>query len=123
MTEAEDLRHEVEQLRDELSQLRRERDYYKGHADELSGAAVKRDYEVSTLRHTLKQRQQGFRLLLELQRFIGGQSGLHQIFCHTAGAVNATLGMDRTFILTPLEQRSDSAVTFRPTVAMGTSNR
>src|SRR5689334_6985440 len=88
-----------EELAREVEQLRRERDYYKRQVDELSGAAVKHDYEVSSLRHCLKQRQHGFALLSELQRFIGRQGGIDEIYCHTAGAINATLGMDRTYVL------------------------
>lgn len=133
---------EAGELARELEQLRRERDYFKRHADELTGAAVKRDYEISTLRHSLKQRQQGFALLSELQRFIGGQSALYEIFCHTAGAINATLGMDKTFVLTRSDRRGGEArppaqnlftssapangfhaTTFRTEVCMGTGSR
>lgn len=109
---------DVEAAKRETEQLTRERDYFKRHADELSGAAMKRDYEISTLRHTLKQRQQGFALLCELQRFIGGQSAIGEIFCHAAGTINATLGMDKTFVLTRAEKQGDGTG-FSPEVCMG----
>lgn len=91
-----------EQLqKDEITLLRKERDYYKRYMDELAGEAIKRDYTISTLRHALHQKRQGFALLSELQQYIGSKQKLQEIFDHTVQHINATLGMDKTILLTP----------------------
>jgi hypothetical protein len=101
-----------QELRAELALLQRERDYYKRHADELAGEAVKRDYTISTLRHALKQKTQGFALLAELQRYIGQGQHLQEIFEYTNARINALLGMDRSVALVldapPDQYRPDS---------------
>jgi|GEM_PF-6289673 len=86
---------------DEVTLLRKERDYYKRYMDELAGEAIKRDYTISTLRHALQQKRQGFALLSELQQYIGSKQMLQEIFDHTVQHINATLGMDKSVLLTP----------------------
>ncbi|HEX8833908.1 MAG TPA: GAF domain-containing protein, partial [Abditibacteriaceae bacterium] len=106
---------ELLQLQNEIENLRRERDYYKRHADELAGEAVKRDYTLSTLRHALKQKRDGFALLSELQQNVGEQQQLTQIFQSAVRAINATLGMDKTVVLMPGEHLG----LYRPEVWLG----
>ena len=86
---------------EEIEPLRRERNYYRSQIDQLSGEMVRRDYEISALRHTLRQRERGFALLSQLQRFIGGDQSLGSIFCSVAQSINSTLGMDKTLVLRP----------------------
>ncbi len=86
---------------EEVTLLRKERDYYKRYMDELAGEAIKRDYTISTLRHALQQKRQGFALLSELQQYIGSKQKLQEIFDHSIQHINATLGMDKTILLTP----------------------
>jgi diguanylate cyclase (GGDEF)-like protein len=90
----------------EIESLRKERDYYRRHADELAGEAVKRDYTISTLRHELQQKRQGFALLSELQRYIGPEQEIQEIFDYAIRRINATLGMDKSAVLVATHQRN-----------------
>lgn len=104
-----------QKLLDDLELLRRERDYYKRYTDELAGEAVKRDYTISTLRHALQQKRQGFALLSELQQYIGSEQKIQDIFHHAIQRINATLGMDKSIVLIPGSQPHH----FTPSVWMG----
>lgn len=86
---------------DDLERLRREVAYYKQQLDALAGENIKLDYAISGLQHELKQKRLGFALLSELQQSVGVHKHVSAIFEITVQAVNATLGMDRTVILTP----------------------
>lgn len=97
-------------LQHEIDELRKERDYYKQRADEVAGEAVKHDFTVSGLRHELKQKQQGFALLSELQQYIGSRHTLAEIFHKTISGINATLGMDTSIVLVA----TDDAGVYRP---------
>ncbi len=80
-----------------------ELEYYKLQLDELAGENLRRDYALSGLHHELKQRQQAFALLSELQQSIGAEQEISSIFETTIAAINATLGMDRSVVLVPDE--------------------
>lgn len=86
--------------------LRKELDYYKKQLDELAGENVKLDYAISGLRHELKQKREGFALLSELQQSIGSHKQISPIFEVTITAINSTLGMDKTVVLTPTEREN-----------------
>ena len=81
-----------------------ELDYYKRQLDELAGENLKLDYMSSGLRHELQQKRQGFALLSALQQSIGAHKQISSIFEVTIRTVNATLGMDKTVVLTPTEK-------------------
>jgi len=85
----------------DLNALRKELNYYKKQLDELAGENIKMDYAISGFRHELKQKQQGFALLSELQQWIGSYKQISPILEITIRTVNSTLGMDKTVVLTP----------------------
>jgi signal transduction histidine kinase len=75
--------------------------YYKRQVDEVAGQNLKLEYALSGLRHQVRQKQQGFALLSELQHSIGAQKRISAIFETAIGAINSVLGMDRTVVLMP----------------------
>ena len=85
-------------------QLQEELEYYKRRLDELAGENFRRDYEISGLRKEVKQKRQAFSLLSQLQQTIGAEKEISNIFTKVLVAVNATLGMDKTVVLTPTEK-------------------
>ncbi len=85
-------------------QLQEELEYYKRRLDELAGENFRRDYEISGLRKEVKQKRQAFSLLSQLQQTIGAEKEISNIFTKVLVAVNATLGMDKTVVLTPTER-------------------
>jgi signal transduction histidine kinase/class 3 adenylate cyclase/CheY-like chemotaxis protein len=87
-----------------LDPVRQELAYYKRQVDELAGQNLKLDYEISGLRHHLRQKQQGFALLSQLQQSIGAQKQISAIFEAAIRAINSLLGMDRTVVLAPTER-------------------
>lgn len=90
--------------------LAQELAYYKHQVDEVAGQNLKLDYAISGLRHQIRQKQQGFALLSELHQAIGAQKRISAIFETAIGAINSTLGMDRTVVLMPTEREH----TYRP---------
>ena len=98
-----------------LDSLRQELAYYKRQVDELAGQNLKLDYEISGLRHLLRQKQQGFALLSQLQQSIGAQKQISATFETAIGAINSVLGMDRTVVLSPTEREH----VFRPSQWVG----
>ena len=85
---------------DYLNELRKEVSYYKRQLDEISGQNVKSDYLISALRHELKQKRDGFSLLAELQQSFNIKTPLSSVFSDTVKSINATLGMERSILLT-----------------------
>jgi signal transduction histidine kinase/class 3 adenylate cyclase len=96
-------------------EIARELAYYKRRVDELSGENLKLDYTISGLRHELKQKRQGFALLSELQQTVGAEKNVSAIFDTITEAVNSTLGMDRTVVLSP----TGAEDVYRPTHWLG----
>src|SRR5215813_5482984 len=88
----------------DVKRLTAELGYYKDQLDELAGANLRLDYTISGLRHELQQKRQGFALLSALQQSIGVHKQISSIFDVTIRAVNATLGMDKTVVLSPTEK-------------------
>ena len=84
--------------------LTQELAYYKRQIDKVAGQNLKLEYAISGLRHQLRQKQQGFALLAELQHSIGAQKRISAIFETAIGALNSALGMDRTVVLMPTER-------------------
>jgi adenylate cyclase len=78
--------------------------YYKRQLDELAGENLKLDYTISGLRHEIQQKRQSFALLSALQQSIGTHKQISSIFDVTIRAINATLGMDKTVVLSPTEK-------------------
>jgi signal transduction histidine kinase len=99
----------------ELESVQRELAYYKRQVDEVAGQNLKLDYAISGLRHEIRQKQQGFALLSQLQQSIGAQKRISAIFELAIAAINSVLGMDRTVVLT----RTDRPHTYRPSQWVG----
>lgn len=85
---------------DDADQLRRELSYYKRQLDEISGQSVKNDYLILSLHHELKQKRDGFSVLAQLQQSFSVQTPLSAVFAATVRAINTTLGMERSILLT-----------------------
>ncbi len=81
-------------------EIQKELDYYKKKLEELSGASIRYDYLLTSLRHELKQRKEAFSLLTSLQQKFTVATPLGELFSHTVKAVKTHLGMDRAVILT-----------------------
>jgi len=99
----------------ELERLRKELSYYKKKLDEVAGENINLDSGLSGLRHEIKQKRLGFKLLSELQQSIGAFKEIPSIFEMTIAAVNSTLGMDKSIVLVPTEKES----CFRPDQWLG----
>ncbi len=99
----------------EREEAQKELAYYKRRVDELAGETLRYDYEITGLRHELKQKQQGFALLSELQQAIGGHKQISSIFDVATGAINSTLGMDKTLVLVPTDEEN----VYRPSQWLG----
>ena len=95
--------------------LQKEINYYKKQIDALSGKNISLDYTILSLRHDLKQKREGFALLSELQQSIGAHKQISSIFDITIRAINTTLGMDKTIILTPAHKEH----TYKPSQWLG----
>ena len=93
----------VSEKTSDIEALRQELDYYKRQLDELAAENVRLDYTLSGLRHELKQKRQGFAVLSELQQSIPTYRQLSDILKAITQAINSTLGMDKTVVLTPTE--------------------
>jgi len=99
----------------ERERLSREVDYYKRRVDELAAQSLKYDYEISGLRHALRQKQRGFALLSALQQSIGAHKQISSVFEAAIGPINSILAMDRTIVLVSTEQEN----TYRPSQWVG----
>ena len=95
--------------------LQREIDYYRRQLDELTGENFKLDVTATGLRHELKKKLQGFALLTGLQQAIGAHQEVESIFEIVIEAINSTLGMDKTVVLTP----ADEEYWYRPSQWIG----
>jgi signal transduction histidine kinase/class 3 adenylate cyclase/CheY-like chemotaxis protein len=93
----------------------REVEYYKRRVDELAAQSLKYDYEISGLRHAIRQKERGFALLSALQQSIGGHKGISSVFEAAIGPITSILAMDRTIVLVPTEQEN----TYRPSLWVG----
>ena len=93
----------------------RELDYYKRRVDELAAASIKHDYEISGLRHAVRQKERGFALVSTLLQSIGGHKQISSVFEAAVGPITSILGMDRTIVLVPTEQEN----TYRPSEWIG----
>ena len=99
----------------DLTLAQRELAYYKRQVDTLAGENLKLEYVLSGLRHELKQKQQGFALLSQLQESIGAHQQISSIFAVALPAIGATLGIDKAVVLSP--GRGENS--FRPTQWIG----
>jgi adenylate cyclase len=98
-----------------MEALRKEIAYYKRQCDKLTAANMKLDWKASRLNSALVKKQKGFALLSELQQSIGAHKKISSIFEIAIGAINASLGMDRTLVLTP----TDEEHAYRPSLWAG----
>jgi hypothetical protein len=93
----------------------REIDYYKRRVDELATQCLKYDYEISGLRHAIRQKERGFALLSALQQAIGGHKEISSVFEAAIGPITSILAMDRTIVLVPTEKEN----VYRPSLWVG----
>ena len=87
-----------------LESVQQELAYYKRQLDQLAAYNLKLDYEISGLRHELRQKQQGFALLSELQQSVSARKQISAIFELAIRSINSVLGMDRTAVLMATER-------------------
>lgn len=99
----------------DLERLQKEINYYRARIDEVAAENLRLDYTISGLQHELKKKRQGFALLSELQRSIGAHQQISSIFEITLRAINSTLGMDKTVVLTPTNEEN----CYRPSQWLG----
>ena len=99
----------------DIESLRREVEYCKRQMDELAGENLNLDITISGLRHELKQKRRGFALLSELQQKIRAHKEISSIFEITIQAINTSLGMDKTVVLTPTNEEN----CYRPSQWLG----
>jgi len=99
----------------EFESLNKQINFYKQRIEELAGDNLRFDITVSGLKHELRQRRKSFALLSELQQKITAQTELTSLFEVTIQAINPTLGMDKTVVLTPTEQEH----VYRPSQWLG----
>lgn len=92
-----------EVLDKKIESLQKEVRYYQKQIDEVSGLNLKFDIENSNLKHELKQRRQGFRLLSELSQNVGSSKDPHEVLRLAAENISRDLGMDRAIVLLPTE--------------------
>jgi class 3 adenylate cyclase len=98
-----------------LELLRKKLEYYERQLDKLSGDVLNYDLTISGFQHELRQKRQGYALLSELQQTIGVSKEISSIFEIVIQAINATLGMDKTLILSPTDRENY----YRPTQWVG----
>src|SRR5688500_12141505 len=79
--------------------LQKELEFYKKKVTELSGESIRSDYLLSSLRYELKQRQDGFSLLTQLQEKFSINTPVEELFSETLKAIKTCLGMDRAVML------------------------
>ena len=91
-------------------ELKREIDYYKRRLNELAGESLKADYLISGLRKRIRQTQQAFELLSHLPQIVTDME-LSEIFEIVLVTINTSLGMDKTVILMPTDEKHN----YRPT--------
>jgi hypothetical protein len=84
------------------SERERELAYYKRQCDTLAGENLKLEYVISGLRHELKQKRQGFALLSLLHESMAVHTTNSELFAAVLPAINSTVLIDRTVVLTPV---------------------
>lgn len=99
-----------DQQPEQESEAQRAVNYYKKRLDEMAGENLQKDYQISGLRKEVNQRRRAFTVLAEVQQTIGSSREISEIFDTTTRTINATLGMDRVFVLVPCEQENDYKV-------------
>jgi len=104
----------IDDLRD-LERLGKELLYYKKKLDEVAGENINLDSGLSGLRHEIKQKRLGLKLLSELHQSIGAFKEISAIFEVTIAAINSTLGIDKSIVLVPTEKENH----FRPLQWLG----
>lgn len=105
---------ENNELQEQLKELRREVEYYKQQLDEQSAQSVKQDARISSLRHKLKQKEQGFSVLSRLTGYIGKEIEEETLYGHTLRQINQGLNMDSSIVVT-MEGKN----TFKPISHLG----
>ncbi|MBW3672198.1 MAG: HAMP domain-containing histidine kinase, partial [Acidobacteria bacterium] len=99
----------------EIERLRQEAGYYKDKLDEVAGENLRQDFTITALRHEVLQKRKGFALLSQLQQSIGAHQQIGSIYEITIAAINSTLGMDKTVVLSPTDRENR----YRPTHWIG----
>jgi len=91
--------HSEEELKKEIA-------YYKKQLDQLSGQSVRHDFAQTTLRHSLRQKNDAFAAINILQKKYVVGTPLHNMFEETAKALTTSLNMNRTVVLVPASSQN-----------------
>ncbi|MGM0588764.1 MAG: PP2C family protein-serine/threonine phosphatase [Bacteroidota bacterium] len=97
-----------------IDDFKREIAYYKRQLDDQSAKALKQDARLSSLRHRLKQKEQGFAVLSKLTAYIGREVENQELFQNTLQLINSGLNMDSSLIV-----QLDREGYFQPVASLG----
>lgn len=78
--------------------LSREVDYYKKMADAVAGYNIRMDSQISLLKRSLHQKENGFTILSSLHGVFGHHIQVDDLLNETLKLINTTLKMDRSLI-------------------------
>jgi len=82
-------------------ELRKETAYYKKQLDKLSGQSMRYDLTITTMRHSLKQKNDTFAVLTSLQKKYTVITPFDTFLAETIKAICTNLSMDRAVALVP----------------------
>ena len=81
--------------------LKKEIAFYKKQLDQLSGQAMRHDLSITSMRHSLKQKNDAFAVLGALQKKYTVTTPLNLLLSETIKAITTNLGMNRSIALIP----------------------
>jgi class 3 adenylate cyclase len=102
------------------SPLQREMEYYKRMADAVAGYNIRMDSQISLLKRSLHQKENGFTILSLLHGVFGNHIQVDQLLTETLKLINTTLKMDRSLIAW---QDPEHPENFLPTWMMGVASQ
>ncbi len=82
-------------------ELKKEIAYYKKQLDQRSGQAIRHDLSITSMRHSLKQKNDAFAVLTTLQKKYTVTTPLDTLLAETIKAITTNLGMNRSVALVP----------------------
>jgi len=84
-------------------ELKKEIAYYKKQLDQRSGQMMRHDLMITSMRHSLKQKNDVFAVLITLQKKFTVSTAFETLLAETVKAITTNLGMNRTVALIPCE--------------------
>ena len=94
----------------DAAELRAQLEYYRRHLDLAAGQQVRFDAHMSAMRHRMRQKEEGFRVLASLRRAMHVQRKRHDIYRDALGLVLASMGLDRGVVIEANADGSDCRV-------------